>query len=128
MRRLRATCIVAVATLCATVVLTVAAAESASAAAIVFHGKGSYECGADPGDVPGLPGFDLANSMVVVDATGALHVVCWGSLPGDLSVQQTFIAPVLCRGDEGYADTTGRIIATKGGQVMITCIFPAPAG
>jgi hypothetical protein len=128
MSRLRARCIVVVATLCATVVLTMAAAQSASAAAIVFHAKGSYECGADPGDVPGLPGFDVADLTVVVDATGALHVVCRGSLPGDLSVQQTFTGPVLCRGDEGYADTTGRIIATKGGQVMITCHFPPPTG
>jgi hypothetical protein len=127
MDRFRATCIVVVATLCASVVLTVAA-QSASAAAIVFHGHGAYVCGADPGDVPGLPGFDLANSMIVLDPTGALHVTCNGSLPDGLSVQQTFVGPVLCRGDEGYADTTGRIIATKGGQVTITCSFPAPTG
>lgn len=118
---------VAVVTVCASVVLTVAA-PSASAAAIAYHAKGSYECGADPGDVPGLPGFDLANTTVVIDAAGALHVVCYGSLPDGLSVQQTFVAPVLCRGDEGYADTTGRIIVTTGGQAMITCLFPAPTG
>jgi hypothetical protein len=127
MNRLRATFIVAVATLSASVALTVAA-PSASAAAIVYHAHGSYECGADPGDVPGLPGFDLANATIVVDATGALHVTCNGSLPDGLSVPQTFVGPVLCRGDESYAYTTGRIIATKGGQVMITCGFPAPTG
>jgi hypothetical protein len=127
MNRLRAALIVAVATLFASVVLTVAA-QSASAAAIVFHAHGAYVCGADPGDVPGLPGFDLANATIVLDATGALHVTCNGSLPDGLSVQQTFVGPVLCRGDEGYADTTGRIIATKGGQVTIQCSFPAPTG
>lgn len=127
MNRLRAALMVAIVTVCASVVLTVAA-QPASAAAIVFHAKGSYECGADPDDVPGLPGFDVADLTVVIDATGALHVVCSGSLPDGLSVQETFVGPVLCRGDPGYADTTGRIIVTTSGQVMITCLFPPPTG
>jgi hypothetical protein len=101
----------------------VAAPESASAAAVVYHANGSYECGTDPGDVPGLPGFALPNTTTVIDAAGALHVTCYGPLPSGLSVDRTYVGSVLCRGDEVFADTTGRIIAAKGGQVMITCIF-----
>jgi hypothetical protein len=90
----------------ASVALTITA-PTASAAAIVYHANGSFECGADPGDIPGLPGFDLANTTVVIDSTGALHVTCYGSLPAGLSVPQTFVGSAVCRGDSGYADTPG---------------------
>lgn len=101
-------------------------AQTASAAAIVYHANGSYECGADAGDVPGLPGFDLANTTVVIDDTDALHVTCYGSLPDGLSIPETFVGHAVCRGDEGYVDTLGLVIATKGGQVMLSCHFTAP--
>jgi hypothetical protein len=125
MNRFRSVLIAALAGLSASVALTFMS-PTASAAAIVYHANGSFECGADPGDVPGLPGFDLANSTIVIDSTGALHVTCYGSLPSGLSVPQTFVGSVLCRGDETYADTTGKIIATTGGQVTIFCKFAAP--
>jgi hypothetical protein len=125
MNRFRSALIAALAGLSASVALTITA-PTASAAAIVYHANGSYECGADPGDIPGLPGFDLANTTVVIDSTGALHVTCYGSLPAGLSVPQTFVGSAICRGDSGYADTPGLVIATRGGQVFITCIFAAP--
>ena len=103
------------------------AATTASAAAFVEHGRGVYECGADPGDVPGLPGFDLANTTVVVSANGGLHVTCYGSLPSGLTLPQTFQGDVICRGEEAWSDVTGHIVATRSGQVMLTCRFPAPS-
>jgi hypothetical protein len=73
--------------------------------------------------VPGLPGFALANVTVVVAPGGVLNVTCTGSLPEGLSVPETFAGDVRCIGD-GDLVSTGRIVATKSGQVMVHCQFP----
>jgi hypothetical protein len=76
---------------------------------------------------PAFRDLTFPTPTVVIDSAGALHVTCYGPLPAGFSVPQTFVGAVLCRGDEGFADTIGRIVATKGGQVMITCKFDAPS-
>jgi hypothetical protein len=68
------------------IALMLAAAAPASAAAIVERSRGNVTCVADPGDVPGLPGFGFANSTVVIAPGGVLNVTCTGSLPEGLSV------------------------------------------
>jgi len=102
------------------VALMVAAAAPASAAAIVERSRGNYECTIDPGDIPGLPGFDLANSTVAIAPGGVLNVTCTGSLPEGLSVPETFAGDVLCHGDSPVV-TIGHIVATKSGQVISVC-------
>ena len=99
---------------------------TASAAAFVEHGRGVDQCGADPGDAPGLPGFDLANTTVVVSANGGLHVTCYGSLPSGLTLPQTFQGDVIRRGEEAWSDVTGHIVATRSGQVMLTSVSRHP--
>jgi hypothetical protein len=106
--------------------LTLTTVGVASAAAFVERDRNNFTCGADPDDVPGLPGFGIANSTVVVTPTGALHVTCFGALPTDLSVPSTFVGHVICRGDPGQADAVGDIVVTVSGRVTITCLFPAP--
>jgi hypothetical protein len=108
-------------------VIAVATTAPAHAAAVVALDRNTYVCGADPADVPGLPGFDIANSTVVVAPTGAVHVTCFGELPPGLSVPTTYVGHVICRGDPGQADSTGLIVVTVSGQVTITCLFPPPA-
>jgi hypothetical protein len=105
------------------VALMLAAAAPASAAAIVERSRGTFTCVADPGDVPGLPGFGFANSTVVIAPGGVLNVTCTGSLPEGLSVPETFVGEVVCRGDTPEEDVIGQIIVTKSGQALLHCQF-----
>jgi hypothetical protein len=112
-----------VAVLGAGIALMLAAAAPASAAAIVERSRGVVTCVADPGDVPGLPGFGFANSTVVIAPGGILHVTCTGQLPEGLSVPGTFVGDVVCRGDTPEEDVIGQIVVTKSGQATIHCQF-----
>ena len=104
-------------------VLMLAAAAPASAAAIVERSRGVVDCVADPGDVPGLPGFGFANSTVVIAPGGVLNVTCFGQLPEGLSVPETFVGDVVCRGDAPNEDVIGQIVVTKSGQATLRCQF-----
>jgi hypothetical protein len=105
------------------IALMLAVAAPASAAAIVERSRGNVTCVADPGDVPGLPGFGFANSTVVIAPGGILNVTCTGSLPEGLSVPETFVGDVVCRGDTPEQDVIGQIIVTKSGQATLRCQF-----
>ena len=56
--------------------LTVVSAPASAAGAVVIIQRGGSDCGVGAGDIPGLPGFDLASSTVVVTPNGALTVTC----------------------------------------------------
>jgi hypothetical protein len=103
--------------------LAMTAATPASAAAFVVRERGTSSCVADPGDVPGLPGFDFDNSTVVAAPGGVLTVTCFGSLPDGLSVSETFVGDVLCRGDTPQENTVGQIVVTTSGRVTLRCKF-----
>jgi len=108
----------------ASTVLMLAAAAPASAAAIIERSRGDFTCGADPGDVPGLPGgFGFANSTVVTAPGGVLNVTCFGQLPEGLSLPETFVGDVVCRGDAPNEDVIGQIVVTKSGQATLHCQF-----
>jgi hypothetical protein len=105
------------------IALMLATAAPASAAALVFRQRGTSDCVTDPGDVPGLPGFDFANQTVVVAPGGVLNVTCTGSLPEGLSVPETFVGDVVCRGDTPEQDVIGQIVVTTSGQATLRCRF-----
>ena len=107
----------------ASTVLMLAAAAPASAAAIVERSRGVVDCVADPGNVPGLPGFGFANSTVVTAPGGVLNVTCFGQLPEGLSLPETFVGDVVCRGDAPNEDVIGQIVVTKSGQATLRCQF-----
>lgn len=104
--------------------LTVLAAPASAAGAVVIIQRGGSDCGLDAGDIPGSPGFLLANSTVVVTPNGGLIVTCAGSVPEGVTVNHTFARDVTCFGDLG-ATTEGHIVATRSGNVQVMCRFPA---
>ena len=104
--------------------LTVVSAPASAAGAVVIIQRGGSDCGVGAGDIPGLPGFDLASSTVVVTPNGALTVTCHGSVPQGVTVEDNFAGDVTCVGDFG-STTQGHIVATRSGRVMAVCHFPA---
>ena len=99
---------------------------TASAAAIVIHDRNSFNCVLDADEVPGFPEIAIPNTTVVIDASGKLHVTCYGSFPSDLSLSRGYVGAVVCNGDETYQDAPGKVVATPGGQILIQCVFAAP--
>jgi hypothetical protein len=90
-----------------------------AASATVVIDRGGYTCGVAAGDLPGLPGFSLANSTVVVLDDGSLNVTCTGSVPAGYSLDGTFAGDVVC--DDGQRLFTGHIVGTTSGRVMVMC-------
>ena len=98
-------------------------ASSSLGAAIVVKEKDS--CGLGPWEIPGLPGFTLADSAVVFlpEAAGFFVVTCHGALPAGLSLGETFQGDVTCFGDDGTA-AVGHVVATRSGRVSLQCRIP----
>ncbi len=97
---------------------------AASGATVIIQRDGS-DCSIGRHDIPGVPvEFSLPSSTVVITPTGALNVTCTGRLPDGFTLAQTFEGTVTCEGD--VAIVQGHIVATRSGQVMIACHFPAP--
>jgi hypothetical protein len=102
----------------AAAVLLLLPAAPASAAAIVLHPGDIPDCTFEPGDVPGVDVFFPAACTVVTSASGEVNIVARGQLPEGYTLTQTFVGTLPCFGD------TGRVVATKSGQVTATCHFP----
>jgi hypothetical protein len=79
-------------------------------------------CFLDPGDIPGLPGFDLPEATLVLRVDGGVTLSCHGSLPDDLSLTRTFAGSAPCFGPGGVV--AAHIVATKSGRVHFICHFP----
>ena len=88
----------------------------ASAAAFVLT-PGELSCSFEPGDVPGVDVFFPGKCSEVVTPSGNTVIVGRGELPAGYTLSQTFVGPVACFGG------TGRIVATRSGQVTATCPF-----
>ena len=84
-------------------------------------------CFTDPGDIPGMPGFDLPRGIIVITSSGHVTLVCHGELPPGLSVPETMILPVPCNLGPPFGSTTGHVVVTKSGQVSAHCQLKAPA-
>src|SRR4051794_8702062 len=116
----------AVAVLTGVAIFPLIGTSSASASAIVIRDRGVVECSAEPGDIPGLPGFPISNATIAVTPTGAAHVSCFGTLPAGISLSETFTGEGVCLGDNGVVGSQ-HIVATKSGRVSLTCLIPTPA-
>lgn len=92
------------------------APTSASAAAFVLT-PGELECYFEPGDVPGVDVYFPGTCSEVVTPSGNVVIVGRGELPAGYTVTETFVGPVPCFGG------TGRIVATRSGQVAAICPF-----
>jgi hypothetical protein len=115
------------ATLGAALVAMVMTASVSAAGATVIVQRGGSDCWLGAGDLPGLTtDFMLASSTVVIDPSGGLVVTCEGSAPDGYVLSQTYTAIVACVGDT--STTNGRIVATRSGQVLVMCRFPAAVG
>jgi hypothetical protein len=90
------------------------APTQASAAAFVLT-PGELECFFEPGDVPGVDVYFAGTCSEVVTPSGNTVIVGRGQLPAGYTLDQTFVGSVPCFGG------TGRIVATKSGQVTATC-------
>jgi hypothetical protein len=74
-----------------------------------------FECIFAPGDVPGVDVEFEASCTIVISDSGVTNIVGRGQLPEGYSLSETFVGPLSCFGE------TGRIVATKSGQVTGTC-------
>ena len=109
-----------VASMALVALLLVGSALPAQAAAV---SKGEdVGCFLDPGDIPGLPGFDLPEATLVVRDQGGVTLSCHGWLPEDLSLIRTFAGSAPCFGPTRVV--TAHIVATKSGRVHFICQFP----
>lgn len=114
-----------VATLAAT--LALAASSAASGARAFILKDEALGCFTEPGDIPGMPGFDLPRGILVITSSGHLTLVCHGQLPPGLSVPETLVLPIPCTLGPPFGTTTGHIVVTKSGQVSAHCQAQAQA-
>ena len=98
-------------------ILLLLSVAPASAAAIVIH-PDEIECTFEPGDVPGVDVFFPAACTIVTSDSGNVTIVARGRLPEGYTLTETFVGTLPCFGD------TGRVVATRSGQVTATCHFP----
>jgi hypothetical protein len=98
----------------ATAFAVAVAPTPASAAAFVLT-PGELQCFFEPGDVPGVDVFFPGTCSQVVTPSGNSVIVGRGELPAGYTLDETFVGSVPCFGG------TGRIVATRSGQVTATC-------
>ena len=97
--------------------LAVAVAPTPASAAAFVLTPGELECFFEPGDVPGVDVFFPGRCSQVVTPSGNILIVGRGELPAGYTLDATFVGSVPCFGG------TGRIVATRSGQVTATCPF-----
>ena len=97
--------------------LAVAVAPTPASAAAFVLTPGELECFFEPGDVPGVDVFFPGMCSQVVTPSGNTLIVGRGELPAGYTLDATFVGSVPCFGG------TGRIVATRSGQVTATCPF-----
>src|SRR3954454_24747594 len=100
------------AVLTGTAIFPLIGTNSASASAIVIRDRGVVECSAEPGDIPGLPGFPIPNTTIAITPTGVAHVSCFDTLPAGISLSETFTGEGVCIADNGIVGSQ-HIVATK---------------
>jgi|SRR5215213_3263771 len=97
--------------------LAVAVAPTPASAAAFVLTPGEFECFFEPGDVPGVDVFFPGSCSLVETPSGNVVIVGRGELPAGFTLSETFVGPVPC------FSGTGRIVATRSGQVTATCPF-----
>ena len=97
----------------AALVFAVAPTQAPAAAFVLTPGE--LECSFEPGDVPGVDVYFPGTCSQVVTPSGNTLIVARGDLPAGYTLDKTFVGSVPCFGG------TGRIVATKSGQVTATC-------
>jgi hypothetical protein len=105
--------------LAAIVALTAVSAASSAGAFILKDEE--LGCFTNPGDIPGMPGFDLPRGIVVITPSGHLALVCHGPLPTGLSVPETMVLTVPCTLGPPFGTTPGLLVVTKSGMVNAYC-------
>ena len=75
------------------------------------------ECFFEPGDVPGVDVFFPGDCTQVTSTSGVVTIIAKGELPEGFTLERTHVGTIPCFGG------TGRITATKSGQVVATCHF-----
>ena len=95
--------------------LAVAVAPTPASAAAFVLTPGELECFFEPGDVPGVDVFFPGRCSLVETPSGNTLIVGRGELPAGYTLDATFVGSVPCFGG------TGRIVATRSGQVTATC-------
>jgi hypothetical protein len=101
-----------------------ATASPAHAARAVVFKNGEVGCFTAPGDIPGMPGFAMPKSTLVIRADGSVTLACHGHLPDGLTLERTFVGRPPCFTPTGVV-VFDVLVATKSGRVSFVCHFPA---
>lgn len=104
---------------CAVAALSLAAVARAEGAFVVLLGP-EEGCQVGPTDIPGVPVAIPAQCLVVFTPSGNANVLVRGELPAGFSLPETFSEVQPCA-VPGVGFGSGRIVATKSGQITAHC-------
>jgi hypothetical protein len=116
MRRRRSAILAVLAALAACIALP----AGASARALVLRLGPEDGCEVGPTDIPGVAVDIPATCFVVAAPGGHATVHVRGAIPAGFSLAGTYVAEMPCF-FPGLGEGSGRIVATRGGQISATC-------